>query len=177
MNDKINILEWVNFIEMHKEDILSFDYSNLNKDMPENILRGTMNLKYNSEMLSKGLYDLSVFKNNILSSPQNYEFINNRISKDNINKIIYIQIENILDQNKLHMKIPVDLWKLLIIAHDYIINNYYIAKERKCLELLIDQNPLMSKEAIIALYSDIKNDCKSLNKLDDLENIIKNHDY
>lgn len=51
------------------------------------------------------------------------------------------------------------------------------ALERECLEILIDQNPMLGKDSIIALLDDIKNNAEKNNCIDDLKNIIINHKY
>ena len=49
--------------------------------------------------------------------------------------------------------------------------------ERECLEILIDQNPMLGKDSIIALFDDIKNNAAENNRIDDLKNIILDHNY
>lgn len=51
------------------------------------------------------------------------------------------------------------------------------ALERECLEILIDQNPMLDKDSIIALLDDIKNNAIKNNCIDDLKEIILNHKY
>ena len=52
------------------------------------------------------------------------------------------------------------------------MNTISEALERECLEILIDQNPMLGKDSIIALLDDIKN-----NTINDLKEIILNHKY
>ncbi len=49
--------------------------------------------------------------------------------------------------------------------------------ERECLEILIDQNPMLGKDSIIALLDDIKNNAIKNNCIADLKEIILNHKY
>lgn len=49
--------------------------------------------------------------------------------------------------------------------------------ERECLEILIDQNPLLGKDSIIALLDDIKKNAIKNNNLDNLKEIILDHKY
>lgn len=49
--------------------------------------------------------------------------------------------------------------------------------ERECLEILIDQNPMLGKDSIIALLNDIKNNAIKNNCVDNLKEIILDHNY
>lgn len=51
------------------------------------------------------------------------------------------------------------------------------ALERECLEILIDQNPMLGKDSIIALLDDIKNNAIKNNCIANLKEIILNHKY
>lgn len=49
--------------------------------------------------------------------------------------------------------------------------------ERECLEILIDQNPMLGKDSIIALLNYIKNNAIKNNNLANIKEIILNHKY
>ena len=49
--------------------------------------------------------------------------------------------------------------------------------ERECLEILIDQNPMLGKDSIIALLNDIKNNAIKNNCVVNLKEIILDHNY
>ncbi|WP_294378311.1 hypothetical protein [uncultured Clostridium sp.] len=51
------------------------------------------------------------------------------------------------------------------------------ALERECLEILIDQNPMLDKDSLIALFDDIKSNAIKNNCISDLKEIIINHKY
>lgn len=48
---------------------------------------------------------------------------------------------------------------------------------RECLELLIEQNPMLDKDSILALYNDIEKSAKEDNAIESLKYIIENHRY
>ena len=48
---------------------------------------------------------------------------------------------------------------------------------RECLELLIEQNPMLDKDLILALYNDIEKSAKEDNAIESLKYIIENHRY
>lgn len=172
----INI-EWINYIEENKDDIFAFDYSTLRKDIPDNLIKGTINFKSSHKMLLNGLEGLKKYKKVINSSPEKYEFINEHISSDNTYKSLYLQIENILNKNKKTKFFNTDTWKLLIISHDFLVNQYYITRERNCLEMLMVDNPMLDKDGLIALFNNIKNNHDIRKNNITLEEIIENHLY
>ncbi|MDO5516777.1 MAG: hypothetical protein Q4F66_04430 [Clostridium sp.] len=49
--------------------------------------------------------------------------------------------------------------------------------KRECLELLVEQNPMLDKDSILALYNDIEKSSRKSNTNEDLKYIIKNHKY
>lgn len=48
---------------------------------------------------------------------------------------------------------------------------------RECLELLIEQNPMLDKDSILALYNDIEKSAKEDDTIESLKYIIENHRY
>ena len=52
------------------------------------------------------------------------------------------------------------------------MNTISEALERECLEILIDQNPMLGKDSIIALLDDIKNNAIKNNTINNLKEII-----
>lgn len=49
--------------------------------------------------------------------------------------------------------------------------------KRECLELLVEQNPMLDKDSILALYHDIEKSASKNNSEEDIKNIIENHKY
>ena len=177
MFTKISNIEWINYIESNKDDIISFDYSTLRKDTPDGLIKGTANFKFSRKMLLEGLKNLKSYKKIINSSPGKYEFINDNISSDNTYKILYLQIHNVLARNKKTKLFSTETWKLLIISHDFLVNQYYTARERECLEMLLYDNPMLDKDCLIALFNSIKNSYDVRKNNITLEETIKKHLY
>lgn len=173
----ISNVDWIDFIEKNSNDILTFDYSSIRKDTPQDLIRGTINLKCTNEMLQRGLQFLKQYRDKIISNPDEFEFINANISCDNKYECLFRQIENVLKRNRVIKLVNTDTWKLLIIAHDYLVNEYYITRERKCLEMLINDNPMLGKDCIIALFNNLKNSYDIRKNNITLEEAIKNHLY
>ena len=51
------------------------------------------------------------------------------------------------------------------------------ALKRECLELLVEQNPMLDKDSILALYNNIEKDCTNNKNEKNLKSIIANHLY
>lgn len=49
--------------------------------------------------------------------------------------------------------------------------------KRECLELLVEQNPMLDKDSILALYNDIERSSKDNKNGEDIKYIIENHLY
>ena len=49
--------------------------------------------------------------------------------------------------------------------------------KRECLELLVEQNPMLDKDSILALYNDIDRSSKDNKNGEDIKYIIDNHLY
>jgi len=49
--------------------------------------------------------------------------------------------------------------------------------KRECLEMLVEQNPMLDKDSILALYNDIEKNFKDNQNCEDIKNIISNHLY
>lgn len=49
--------------------------------------------------------------------------------------------------------------------------------KRECLELLVEQNPMLDKDSILALYNDIDRSSKDNKNGEDIKYIIENHLY
>lgn len=49
--------------------------------------------------------------------------------------------------------------------------------KRECLELLVEQNPMLDKDSILALYDDIERSSKDNKIGEDIKYIIENHLY
>ena len=49
--------------------------------------------------------------------------------------------------------------------------------KRECLELLVEQNPMLDKDSILALYDDIERSSKDNKTGEDIKYIIENHLY
>lgn len=49
--------------------------------------------------------------------------------------------------------------------------------KRECLELLVEQNPMLDKDSILALYNDIERSSKDNKNSEDIKYIIENHLY
>lgn len=177
MFTKISNIEWINYIETNKYDIISFDYSTLRKDIPEGLIKGTVNFKFSRKMLFDGLEYLKSYKKTINSSPEKYDFINDNIFSDNIYKSLYLQINNVLTRNKKTKIFNTETWKLLIISHDFLVNQYYTTNERECLELLMYDNPMLDKDSLIALFNNINNNYNLKKSNFSLKEIIKNRLY
>ncbi len=173
----ITNIDWIDFIEKNSNDILTFDYSSLKKDVPEELIKGTINLKCSYDMLKNGLKFLTQYRDKILSNPREYEFINANISCDSEYECLFRQIDNVLRRNRVIKSVNTDTWKLLIIAHDYLVNEYCISRERNCLEMLIADNPMLGKDCIIALYNNLKNSYDIRKNNITLEEAIRNHLY
>lgn len=49
--------------------------------------------------------------------------------------------------------------------------------KRECLELLVEQNPMLDKDSILALYNHIERSSKDNKNSEDIKYIIENHLY
>lgn len=49
--------------------------------------------------------------------------------------------------------------------------------KRECLELLIEQNPMLDKDSILALYNNIEKNCIYKQDEKNIKSIIENHLY
>ena len=49
--------------------------------------------------------------------------------------------------------------------------------KRECLELLVEQNPMLDKDSILSLYNDIDRSSKDNKNGEDIKYIIENHLY